>query len=78
MAHFYFDIRADDVLESDPDGLELKGLENAKQEAVKVLVDLAKEALPSVLRQKLSVEVRNGDGNLVFRTVLLFAAEQFA
>jgi hypothetical protein len=78
MTRFYFDVRANDKLDSDLDGLELKGLEFAKNEAVKVLCDLAREALPAAPRHKLSVDVRNGEGNLVFRTMLVFAVKQYA
>lgn len=78
MTRFYFDIRANGKMDADPDGMELKGLEFAKHEALKVLCDLAREALPAVPTQELSIDVRNGDGNLVLRTMLVFAVKQYA
>ena len=78
MTRFYFDVCANDELDADSDGLELKGLDIAKSEAMKVLCDLARDAPPVLPKQKLSVDVRNCDGNLVFSTMLVLSVKQYA
>jgi hypothetical protein len=77
MVHLFFDIRDNDVLNADPDGLDFNSIELARDEALKVIVDLAKDAVPSELQKNLSVEARTADGNVVFKTMLLLQVEQF-
>jgi hypothetical protein len=77
MVHLYFDICDNDVLNPDPEGLEFISIERARDEALKVIVDLAKEAIPSVCRKKLSVEVRTADGNVVLKAILVLRVKQF-
>jgi hypothetical protein len=78
MMRLFFDIRDNNVLNADPDGLDFDSIERARDEALKAIVDLAKDALPSELRKKLSVELRTVDGNVVLKVILMLQVLQFS
>jgi hypothetical protein len=77
MVHLFFDIRDNDVLNADPDGLDFNSIEIARDEAIKVIVDLAKDAVPLELQKNLSVEVRTAGGTVVFKAMLSLQVERF-
>jgi hypothetical protein len=53
-------------------GLELDGIEAARDEATRGLADFAKDAIPGRLRRELSVEVRDGSDRDILKACLWF------
>jgi hypothetical protein len=71
MARYYFDVRDGGSLLVDEDGMELEGDEQARNEAVRGLADIVKDALPGALRRELAIEVRRA-GSAVFSARVVF------
>jgi hypothetical protein len=72
MPHYFFDTRNGPDLVRDDEGLELAGIEAARDEATRGLTDLAKDALPGALRRELAVEVRDSADQALLRAALWF------
>jgi hypothetical protein len=72
-APVFFDTRDDDTFIKDDVGVELADLETAKAVAATSLAELAMDVLPSSLRRKLAVEVRD-KVQCVLKTFLHFEA----
>jgi hypothetical protein len=72
MPHYFFDTRDGDDFIRDNEGIELDGIEAARDEATRGLTDLAKDALPGALRRELAVEVRDGADHALLRAALWF------
>lgn len=64
MPRFYFDVRQDDDLDADEEGVELSDVATAQREAVMGAIDLTKELLNEA-QANLVVEVRDEDGQHV-------------
>jgi hypothetical protein len=62
MPHYYFDIRENDAIAVDEDGLELPDLKAAEVEAARSLGDMAKSMPVGTERPHMAVEVRTDDG----------------
>jgi len=58
------------MLSTDQDGVELDGPETARAEALRSLVDMAREALPTVEEPTFATVVRQENGTAFFRTSL--------
>jgi hypothetical protein len=72
MARYFFDTRDGADFVRDEEGLELDGLEAAREEATRGLTDLAKEVLPGATRRELAVEVRDQDNHALLKAALQF------
>jgi hypothetical protein len=75
--HLFFDICDNDVLDADPDGLDFDTIERARDEALKTILELAKDALSPGLQKKLSVELRTVGGKVVLKAILMLQVSQF-
>ena len=73
MPHYYFDTCDNGVFTRDETGLELDGLQTAKDEAARGLADLAQDVLPDSIDHEMSIEVRDDEKRLLFTTTLAFA-----
>ena len=66
MPRYYFDMRENGALAVDREGLVLPSLQAVRMEAVRSLVDIAKEAIwataDSVLGHRMVMEVRDANG----------------
>jgi hypothetical protein len=66
MPRYYFDLRDNDELAVDDEGLELSTLQAVQIEAARSLVDMAKHAIwtkaDTVFGHRMAIEVRDGDG----------------
>ena len=78
MPRFYFDVRDGDGVTHDDEGVELAGIEVARDEATRTLGEIARDALPGTLRRELSIEVRDGSPTPVLRASLWFEVEKLA
>jgi hypothetical protein len=72
MPLYYFDTRDGDNFIRDELGLELDGIEQARDEATRGMADLARDALPGSVRRELSVQVRDHDDRDVLKASLWF------
>src|SRR3954471_1664376 len=59
MTRYYFDTRDGAEFVRDDLGIELDGIEAARDEATRGLADFARDALPGSLRRQLSIHVRD-------------------
>lgn len=75
MARYYFDIDDGEIETSDDDGLDLDNLNEARDRAIAVLPNIAREVLPDGDRREFVVSVRDDRGDAVFRATLSFRAE---
>jgi hypothetical protein len=79
LALYYFDIRNNDRLFSDTEGTWLAGgRDAARAEAFAALTDYAREITPTVIRRRLTVEVREENGTPLLKAVLDLVVEVFA
>ena len=72
MPKYFFDTRDGDDLIRDELGLELDGIEDARDEATRGIADLARDALPGAIRRELSVQVRDHVDRDVLRASVWF------
>jgi hypothetical protein len=75
MPRFYFDTHDGDRTVPDGEGLVLGGLEEAKEEAIKVLPDMARDGLPDGDYCEFVVDVRDKAGQRVLRARLTLVVE---
>lgn len=75
MPQFYFDIDDGERFTRDDGGLDCPDRRAARDYAIGVLPDLAREALPDGDRHEIVVTVRDESGRNVFRAVLSLKAE---
>ena len=75
MPRYYFDTCDNDVFTRDETGLELDGLQTAKDEAARGLADLVQDVLPDSLHHEMSIEVRDEERRLLFTTTLVFSVQ---
>jgi hypothetical protein len=72
MPHYFFDTRDNSDVIRDDTGLELEGLDAARDEATRGLADLARDVLPGAIRRELAVQVRDDGDHEVLRAALWF------
>ena len=75
MPRYFFDSRDGHELIRDDDGLELGGIDEARDEATRGLSDLARDALPKATRRELAIEVRDVAGRRLIRASLVFEVQ---
>jgi hypothetical protein len=65
MPRYYFDMRHEDEIATDEEGLELPTIESVQEEAARSLADMARDAVQShrdVTRRPMVIEVRDDSG----------------
>ena len=72
MSRFYFNLREDDELISDDEGIELPTLESARAAAIRGLADCARDAICNADRAGIAVEVLDGGRKPLFVARLVF------
>jgi hypothetical protein len=75
VPRFFFDIHDGEDFTPDREGLELKDLETAKDEAKKALPDIVKEEMPDGDRRDFTVDVKDVAGRIVWRVTLSLVVE---
>lgn len=75
MKRFYFDSCDGGSFIQDDQGLELVGIESARDQAVAGLADLARELIPLKAGRELVIEVRDDAGQGVLRAMLSIRVE---
>jgi hypothetical protein len=72
VPRFYFDIRDNDKLTRDEDGVELDGVDAARREAAQTVAQMGKDVLPGTVHWELAIEVRNDRPEPLLRAALVF------
>ena len=73
MARYFFDID-DGRFHRDPEGTECATLGEVRQEAMRALAEIARDAIPADGdRQVFTLSVRDGDGRAVYEATLNYA-----
>lgn len=72
MPLFYFDIYDNGRLSADDSGVECADLAEARDQAVALLPDLARDELPDGETHSFACVVRRGDGARCYRATLAF------
>ncbi len=62
MKRYYFDIRKDDDLAADEEGLIMRDIDAVQKEAALSLADMAREAIPGRDFHRMAIEVRDDIG----------------
>jgi hypothetical protein len=75
MSHYYFDLHNGDGPLQDEDGTELTSRCDIVREAAKILLDVARDELPSADRAPISITVRDEDGKTISVSTLIFTHE---
>ncbi len=75
MAVYFFDIDDGDRLTPGDEGLEFAGPKEARDEATRLLLELAKEGLPLEGRVQSVVRIRDQDGCCICAVTLSLAVE---
>lgn len=77
MARFYFDIHDDENIAVDREGLSLPSLKAARDAAIDVLPDLAREVLPDGDQHTFVARVRDDTGKVVVEAKLSLVIKYF-
>jgi len=75
MPRFFFDTHDGEEFTPDPQGVELEGLEAAKEEAKKTLPEIVKDEMPDGDRRDFTVTVKNEAGQILWRITLSLVVE---
>jgi hypothetical protein len=78
MPRFFFDIHDGEEFTPDRQGVELEGLNAAKDEAKKVLPDIVKDEMRDGDRRDFTVDVKNAAGQIVWRITLSLVVENLS
>lgn len=76
MPRYFFDIIDNGRLTSDDFGMELDSFEEARDQAVAILPDLARDELPDGESHSFACHVRDEDGIVVYRGQLTYQGER--
>jgi hypothetical protein len=72
MPRYFFDSRDGLEIIRDEEGIELDGIQAARDEATRGLADLSKDVIPGSERRELAIEVREGSNHPLLRAALWF------
>jgi hypothetical protein len=72
MSRYYFNLREDDELVPDDEGVELPTIESARDEAIRGLADCARDAICNAACARIAVEVLDGGRKPLFIATLNF------
>jgi len=75
MSRYFFDLHNGDGPTIDHEGVDLSSREAVTREVTRILVDLARDEMPSEQRAIISVKVRNATGKVVSVSSLTFNNE---
>ncbi|MBH0619326.1 hypothetical protein I3A86_24815 [Salmonella enterica] len=78
MPTFYFDVYDGQKATYDEFGVELPNLDEATDEAAALLPELAREVIPSQQSNSFGAAVRDENGEILYRAVLLFQGQRTA
>jgi hypothetical protein len=76
MPRYYFDSRDGERFIADESGVELDGIDAARDLAAIGLAELAKDVLPGSVRRELAIEVRDEHREPLLKSFLVFEVER--
>ena len=75
MPLYFFDVIDDEVISRDEFGIELAGLDEARDQAIVLLPDIARDELPGGERRVFACWVRDDRDRVVYRGSLTYQGE---
>lgn len=69
MPRFYFDVRDQDGVHYDQDGIELPDIDTARHEAWRALGEMMQEGIADAGKTVVAIDIRNSDGSSVVEVV---------
>lgn len=72
MPHYFFDVTDNGTLNRDEFGLDLVDFEEARDQAIVLLPDMARDGLPDGELHVFMCTVREGEDRVVYRCTLTF------
>lgn len=75
MSRYYFDLHNGDGPTTDSEGMELESREGVTRQVSRILVDIARDEMPTEARAIISVRVRNDRGEVISVASLTFSNE---
>ena len=72
MPVFYFDVYDNELLTRDEWGVEIDDLREARDQAIAILPEMARDVLPDSETYVFMAEVRSEDGHICYRAKLTF------
>ncbi len=75
MPRYFFDIDDGDTSTEDDEGVEFSDLQEARDRAIGVLPNIARDILPDGDRRDFVITVKDACGKPIFRATLAFQAE---
>ena len=76
MPRYFFDIYSDGKLAADEFGLELDSFDEARDQAISILPDIARDELPDGERHDFVCEGRAAEGQTIYRAMLMYRGER--
>lgn len=77
MPRYFFDIRDQDGVFRDEEGIEFESMESARREARRALSEMAREVIARHDGVELAILIRDGDEGPVLLTVTLSSIEAY-
>jgi hypothetical protein len=74
MPLFYFDVRDGERFTRDSQGVNFNGIEGARDEATRVLAEVARDVVPAADRRRIAIEVRDEAKKPLLVVALMFEA----
>jgi hypothetical protein len=78
MPRYYFDIRDGEYVQKDNEGTVLRGLAEAKAQAVKTLPDIARDEIPYGDQREFVIEIKDENGRPLVTVRLSLVVETLA
>jgi hypothetical protein len=76
VPRYYFDIRDGESFIQDDDGVDLSGIQEAKEQASRALADMARDAIPGLDVYEMAIEVSDEAKNPLLRTMFRFEVQR--
>ena len=76
MPLYFFDVIDNGVLNRDEFGVDLEGFQDARDQAIALLPDIARAELPDGERHTFACWVRDERGRVIYRGTLTYEGEQ--
>lgn len=78
MPHYFVDFQDGDKLQHDDDGMHVENFDQARDGAIRMLPQVAKEELPDGEHRRFAATIRDESGTILYRATLTFHGERLS
>ena len=78
MRRYYFNVRDDEKLTPDDEGLQFGDVAAAREETARAIAEMLKDVMPDGAERVITIEVRDEDNRPLFRTTVRYQVEQLS